>query len=320
MLSDHGGISTRVRCFSLLAVLVFGVAMAPGTVLAKERPVLVSGFLDETPVETIVPGALRYGGLREDVPVVEAMGPEGLLGYVLLTSDFVTTTGYSGKPIHVLMGIDLDAVITGVRLVKHSEPIVLVGIPEAKITAVTEGYVGLNLRKESEAENSGHDLDIVSGATVTIMVIDDSILRAGLRAARALGLGGLQPEEAKAGPLRRLRPEPEPVPASSWQTLSGDGSVRALQLDLRQVNQAFELGGDERAIKRPESGSPDETFIEMQLALLSDREIGETLLGDEEYANLQDWLKEGEHAILVLGRGKYSFKGSGYISVCPIRR
>jgi NosR/NirI family nitrous oxide reductase transcriptional regulator len=317
MLFQHCSTSSRLlglsHCFALLVVLICGASVAPLTVLAQERPVLISGFLNETPVETIVPGALRYGALRDDVPVVEALGPEGLLGYVLLTSDFVTTTGYSGKPIHVLMGIDLDAVITGVRLVKHSEPIVLIGIPEAKITAVTEGYAGLNLRKESESENSGHDLDIVSGATVTIMVIDDSILRAGLRAARALGLGGLQPEEAGTGPLSKLRPIPEPVPESSWQTLSGDGSVRALQLDLRQVNQAFELDGDERAIKRPESGPPDETFIEMQLALLSDPEIARTLLGDEEYVNLQDWLQEGEHAVLILGRGKYSFKGSGYV-------
>ena len=51
----------------------------------------------------------------------------------------------------------------------------------------------------------------------------------------------------------------------------------------------------------------------MQVALVSAPEIGRTLLGDEEYANLTSWLKEGEEAILVLGRGKYSFKGSGYV-------
>ncbi|MEX0304766.1 MAG: 4Fe-4S binding protein, partial [Leisingera sp.] len=32
-----------------------------------------------------------------------------------------------------------------------------------------------------------------------------------------------------------------------------------------------------------------------------------------EYKNLKNWLKEGEQAILVLGRGSYSFKGSGYV-------
>ena len=94
------------------------------------------------------------------------------IGYVFLTSDFVTTTGYSGKPIHVVMGVDQNAKVTGVRLVKHSEPIVLIGIPDSEIQAVTEKYAGLDLIKEAKSGGSAHELDIVSGATVTIMVID----------------------------------------------------------------------------------------------------------------------------------------------------
>jgi NosR/NirI family nitrous oxide reductase transcriptional regulator len=281
--------------------------------VAQDERALVSQFLGQVPVEQLVPGAQRYGELHDDLPVVEALSAEGLLGYVFLTSDFVTTTGYSGKPIHVLMGVDANAVITGVRLVQHAEPIVLIGIPDAKIQAVTEQYAGLNLQREAEAEGNGHELDIVSGATVTIMVIDDSIIRSGLRVARALGLGGLEAEQRHAGPVRRLRTTPDPVPSTNWQTLAGDGSLRSLRLDVGQINRAFELSSDARAAGRPESGAADETFIEMQLALLSDPEIGITLLGEQEYSNLQAWLTEGEHAILVLGRGRYSFKGSGYV-------
>ncbi|MEE4188117.1 MAG: 4Fe-4S binding protein, partial [Roseobacter sp.] len=160
---------------------------------------------------------------------------------------------------------------------------------------------------------NGHELDIVSGATVTIMVIDDSIVRSGLRVARALGLGGLQAEQRHSGPTRRLRTPPDPVPTTDWQTLAGDGTLRSLRLDIGQVNRAFELNADKRAAKRPEGGAVDETFIEMQLALLSDPEVARALLGDQESTNLQEWLAEGEHAILVLGRGRYSFKGSGYV-------
>ncbi len=78
-----------------------------------------------------------------------ALKGKDTLGWVYLTSDFVSTTGYSGKPIHTLVGVDKDAVITGVRLVKHSEPIVLIGIPDKKIRAVTEGYAGLDLKAEA---------------------------------------------------------------------------------------------------------------------------------------------------------------------------
>ncbi|MEO9528044.1 4Fe-4S binding protein [Roseibium sp.] len=291
----------------LIASLLFGIASA------QAEPLLTK-FLDRVSVGDIVPGATGYGGLRTDLPVVEAMKDGKRVGYVFLTSDFVTTTGYSGKPIHTLMGVDEAAKVTGVRLVKHSEPIVLVGIPESKITAVTEKYAGLDLIAEAAAGGSAHDLDIVSGATVTIIVIDDSIVRAGLKVARSLGLGGLEPELEGAGPTRALlMPGGADVAVSDWQTLAGDGSIHSLRLDVGQVNAAFEETGDPRAIKRPEKGAPEDTFIDMQMALVSAPEIGRSLLGDDEYANLRAWLDDGDQAILVVGRGKYSFKGSGYV-------
>ncbi|MEZ5878078.1 MAG: 4Fe-4S binding protein [Tepidamorphaceae bacterium] len=79
------------------------------------------------------------------------------------------------------------------------------------------------------------------------------------------------------------------------------------------MNRAFVAAGDPRAIARPEPGEADETFIDMHMALVSAPEIGRTLLGDDEYANLTEWLDDGEQAILILGRGRYSFKGSGYV-------
>lgn len=273
---------------------------------------LVTKFVDSINVTELVPGADSLGTLKSDLPVIPALKNGEVVGYLFLTSDFVTTTGYSGKPIHVMVGVDNDAKVTGVKLVKHSEPIVLIGIPASKIRAVTEKYTGLDLIKEAEAGGSAHDLDIVSGATVTIMVIDDSIVRAGLKVARQLGLGGLAPRLKSNGPQKALKTTDDAI-VSDWQTLSGDGSARALKLDIGQVNQAFVDSGDARAIKRPDNGNPEDTFIDMHVALISAPEIGRTLLGDDEYNNLINWLDDGEDAILVLGRGKYSFKGSGYV-------
>ena len=299
--------SLVVAAFAMLASLLLAAGVA------RAEP-LVMKFLEKANVGEIVPGATEYGQLRSDIPVVEALKDGRVVGYVFLTSDFVTTTGYSGKPIHTLMGVDENAKVTGVRLVKHSEPIVLIGIPESRITEVTEKYAGLDLIAEAAAGGSAHDLDIVSGATVTIIVIDDSIVRAGLKVARSLGLGGLEPELASSGPTKSLAmPSGDDVAISDWQTLAGDGSIRSLRLDIGQVNTAFEETGDARAIKRPEKGAPEDTFIDMYMALVSAPEIGRTLLGDDEYANLLEWLDEGDQAILVVGRGKYSFKGSGYV-------
>ncbi|WP_419913076.1 4Fe-4S binding protein [Hoeflea sp.] len=267
-------------------------------------------FLGEIEPDSLVSGANGFGNLRTDIPVAAVLKDGETVGWAFLTSDFVGTTGYSGKPIHVVAAVSDDAVLTGVQLVEHSEPIVLIGIPDAKVQRLTESYAGLDLKAEAAAGGSAHDLDIISGATVTIMVIDDSIVRGGLKVARALGLGGLAPA-ASAGPQRQVNPEmTEP---QDWMTLSGDGSVRALTLDIGQINQAFETSGDPRAAARPESGPDTDTFIDMKAALISVPTIGLSLLGEAEYDNLQNWLQEGEHAILVAGRGRYSFKGSGYV-------
>ena len=136
--------------------------------------------------------------MRADLPVAPVLKGGETAGWAFLTSDFVGTTGYSGKPIHVVAAISPDAVLTGVRLVGHSEPIVLIGIPDAKMRRLTESYAGIDLKLEAVEGGSAHDLNIISGATVTVMVIDDSVIRAGLKVARALGLGGLSPEARPA--------------------------------------------------------------------------------------------------------------------------
>jgi NosR/NirI family transcriptional regulator, nitrous oxide reductase regulator len=300
----------RLSKFTAIAAAVFVVSLMSST-QGRTEPV-VERFLAETPVESLVPDADEYGPLETDVPVVPALRGGETIGYVFLTSDFVETTGYSGKPIHTLVGIDRDAVLTGVRLVKHSEPIVLIGIPDSRIKAVTEGYAGLDLKAEAAAGGSAHDLDIISGATVTIMVIDDSIVRAGLKVSRALGLGGLSGGARESGPGKVINMD-DPVDEKSWLELTGDGSVRRMSLDVGQINEAFAGHSDERARARPEKGAPENSFIDLYVALVSVPEIGINLLGEAEYKNLTEWLDEGEQAILVLGRGHYSFKGSGYV-------
>lgn len=270
----------------------------------------LNSFLPDLDPAALAPGADAFGPVRSDLPVAPVLAGGETIAWAFLTSDLVGTTGYSGKPIHVVAAIDDDAILTGVQLVKHSEPIVLIGIPNSKMVALTEGYKGLDLKAEAAAGGDAHDLDIISGATVTIMVIDDSLVRAGIKVARALGLGGLT-APVKSGPRRDVDMARDDI--SDWTTLLGDGSVRRMTLDIGQINAAFAATGDARAIKRPEPGAPDDTYIDMNMALVSVPSIGRTLLGDAEYDNLVAWLEPDEEAILVLGRGAYSFKGSGYV-------
>ncbi|WP_418904224.1 4Fe-4S binding protein [Cereibacter sphaeroides] len=291
----------------LLAGLILALMAPTGAVAA---PPHVATYAAEVPAADLLPGAEGYGPLREDLPVLPLQVAGQTAGYAFVTSDFVGTTGYSGKPIHVMVGVDLDGRVTGVKLVKHSEPIVLVGIPDAKIKALAASYVGVDLRQEAAENGSAHELQIISGATVTIMVIDDSIVRSGIKVARALGLGGLTPEAAD---VRSTEIDPEAAAPSDWLGLTGDGTLRRLSLDVGQINAAFEEKGDPRATARPHPGEPGATFIDMHAALVSVPGIARSLLGEREVAGLSGWLEPGDHALLLAGRGEYSYKGSGYV-------
>ena len=268
-------------------------------------------------LETLAPGEAFPGADRIVVPaagalpVADALATGGTVGHVFVTSDIVDTTGYSGKPISILVGVGLDGVIRSVRLVEHHEPIVLIGIPERRVAEVIDGYVGLDLVALDGATSTDRDVDIVSGATVTVMVIDDSIVRAGLEVARTLGLGGMVPRSDPGTPPREVDMGRDEV--RDWWELVAEGAVRRLKLTVGGVNRAFLEGGDPAAIERPEPGSPDDPFMELHAAVVSVPGIGRSLLGDAEYRNLARTLAPGEQAILLAGAGRYSFKGSGYV-------
>ena len=288
----------------MLALLLAAASAASGADLQR--------FL-----ETLAPGDAFPGADRIVVPatgvlpVADAFAAGVKVGHVFVTSDIVDATGYSGKPISILVGVDPRGTIRGVRLVEHHEPIVLIGIPERRVAEVIDGYVGLDLAALDGTASTDRDVDIVSGATVTIMVIDDSIVRAGLEVARTLGLGGMAPRSRPGTPPRKVDMSFDH--ARDWWELVAEGAVRRLKLTVGEVNRAFVEGGDPAAIDRPEPGSPDDRFMELYAAVVSVPGIGRSLLGDAEYRNLAQALAPGEEAVLLAGAGRYSFKGSGYV-------
>jgi NosR/NirI family nitrous oxide reductase transcriptional regulator len=291
----------------LAVVLAFGLVL--GIIAPASAETVLAKYLPTVQASELVAGADGFGAIRDDLAVAPVLKGGESIGWAFVTSDFVGTTGYSGKPIHTMVAVDNAGVITGVRLLKHSEPIVLIGIPEAKVKALVAGYIGMDLVEQAKSGGK-HDLDIISGATVTVMVLDDSILRSGLKVARTLGLGGLAPE-AVTGPTTEINPDA--TAPDSWSVMEGDGTLRRLSLDVGQVNEAFAALGDPRATAKPETSAPDTVFTEMQVAPVSVPAIGKALLSADDQTNLKAWLKDGDQALMIVGKGIYSFKGSGYV-------
>jgi len=287
-----------------LAVLMWAVPASPQSGAAA-----LGTFIPRVQPAEIVPGADRFGPVRASPAVAPAYRGGELIGHVYLNSQFVDTNGYSGKPIHILVGLDLEGTIVGVKLVAHSEPIVLIGIPERKIVTYLQSFVGYNPLTGAPSGQAPPQPDIVSGATVTVLVMGESVVRSALRVARALQAGGAQ---AGAVQTRRVL-DPQAGRIVSWETLLEQGAVRNLRLTIGDVNEAFENSGNSAAARRPEPGLPDSTFIDLYAALVTQPSIGYALLGAAEFESVSRMLRPGQHAIVVAGEGIYSFKGSGYV-------
>ncbi|MDX1009998.1 regulatory protein NosR [Sinorhizobium medicae] len=286
-----------------IAILLAGPSMAAGQ---------LSTYLQKVQPQEIFPGATRFGEVTGDPPIAPVFRGDSLLGYAFLNSDVTSSVGYSGKPIHIVVGIDPKGVVRGLKLVDHKEPIVLIGIPEAKVVASVNALIGKDLGRVSAGAERPPQVDIVSGATVTVLVMGDSIVRSALKLIRGNRFGaGAVATGQSSSEIRKI--DLSRTGTSDWETLVGDGSVRSLRLTVGEVTEAFRQAGQPAAAGRPETHSPGDRFIDLYIAPVSVPVIGRSLLGDARYEQMRAKLKPGEEAIVVAGDGAYSFKGSGYV-------
>lgn len=300
----------NIQLFLGVVLAIFGWIVFGCPADAASR---LSDYLSKAEPGELVPGANRLGSPQGDPAIVPAYKDDQLLGFVYLNSDFANATGYSGKPIQLLVGINPKGVLTGLKLVEHKEPIVLVGIPEKRILEAVNKLIGTDMDPVVRGTVPAPQVDIVSGATVTVLVMGDSIVRSATKLIKSGRLGAQGNAPAGAAPQASKAIDAGKSAIRDWQSLVGDGSVRRLTLSLADVNQAFEKSGNAAAAAHPEEGDPGDTFIDLYVADVAVPTIGRSLLGNDGYDRLTAKLKPGQQALVVAGTGRYSFKGAAYV-------
>jgi NosR/NirI family nitrous oxide reductase transcriptional regulator len=68
----------------------------------------------------------------------------------MLSTDITDTPAYSGKPVVTLIGMDTQGRFVGVKVLKHSEPILLLGIPESALLNFNAQYLGKSVADKIE--------------------------------------------------------------------------------------------------------------------------------------------------------------------------
>jgi len=149
------------------------------------------------------PQADSVGAFEGDPPAAPVYRDGHLLGYVLRTSDIAPIPAYSGEPITLLVGINLDGWITGVEITQHSEPILDAGVSELDLKYFVFQYRDVTVEdrvKLGGAEREGYVvIDGITGASITAMVMNATVMKAVKKVAESRGIP-LQTEGARLAP------------------------------------------------------------------------------------------------------------------------
>jgi NosR/NirI family nitrous oxide reductase transcriptional regulator len=210
-----------------------------------------------------------------------------LAGYVFLSKEWTDKLiGYSGKHMETLIGMDTDGNVTGVKVLFHSEPIVLIGLKEENYLNFLKQYPGKNI-KQPLTIGKGISMDAVTGATVTAVVQNAIIFKSARKVASLTGM-----IEFKKGAERRIS---EKFTRLSWKELLNSEAMKNIRITSKELG----IEGED-------------VYLDLYFGIVTVPSIGRNVLGDKLHKETIDRLKKGESAIFVFSRGEGSFKGSGF--------
>ena len=214
-----------------------------------------------------------------------------LAGYVGSTWEIAKSVGYSGRPLEVLVAIDLSGKISGAVLVRHDEPVLTLGISDKDIQTYVSGFAGHDLKK-SFTGNQDLLPDVISRATVSTGVIRDGILRTARTLATGRGL-----IEAGGG-IDRVT-----FKSLDW---SGLNESKALGETATSMDEAARIFAEAKVPVLPGEGD----YLHLWAGLADPPTVGQNLLGQQDFTRAIGNLGAGETTLIVISSGLYSHRGT----------
>lgn len=262
-------------------------------------------------IAQIFPSATRVGPVDKKIPVTPVFQLNQLLGYTFESDNFTRFIGFSGQSINLLIGIDTQGVITGLKVLNHHEPIFLHGLGEQSMFNFVDQFKGHSIKERfiiDAREKSSTDVtyfDGVTKATVSVLVINDTIIASALKVAREKLEGFVAPSNVLI--------DPEFYQALNFDELVENNYVNHWQLTREQALVEAEIESSALVNEIISITEENSDFIDLHYAFINIPIIGKNLLGEEEYLRLIESLKPGEHALMIFDRGKYAFVSDAFV-------
>ncbi|UUM29550.1 NosR/NirI family protein [Vibrio japonicus] len=258
-------------------------------------------------IAQLFPSATRVDPQQESPPVIAVYQLNQLLGYVFQSDDITNFPGFSGDSINLLIGITPQGMINGIKVLNHHEPIFIHGMGEQPMLDFIDQYIGHSIKErfiiggKKTPSSDVTQFDGITRATVSVLVIHDTIIASALKVARDK-LEGFTPSTP-------FVVRPDYFAEMNFEQLVEQGFISRWTIDSSQLYQL----PDEAQSEAEQYIQENKTFVDFYIVPLSIPIVGINLLGETEFARLNDNLKSGEHAIMMLNQGSYSFIGKDFI-------
>lgn len=243
-----------IRIISYMTLVMLGASAAAQTPFTRD--------VDETLLREVMPAAKRFGDKAGEPPVYTAYidGDAGtddtVIGYVFLTSDLPPEEIGFSAPIEVLVGMDLNASITAVKILDYHESF---RSSRGDFLHTPRFQPQFRNKPLSDPFRVGRDIDGVSRATISSWAMTRGVYNASRRVAQAYLTGSGFSASADAATNARAHLEP-----LGWEEMKERGLVQVLDGTL-----------------------PDDTVLTLSFAYMGKEVLGELLVGTEYYSRAE---------------------------------
>ena len=256
---------------------------------------------------------LVVGEKERDLPVwpiyAQDLTSTTVVAYAFESIDFAVIPGFSGTPFNLLVALNKDGSFMDVKVLSQHEPVFLDGLGPEPLFRFVEQYrklslkqsikIGLGQGQGDRANSANVYIDGVAKATASVRILNQSLLAAALKVARTrMGYG----EGSDPDLLARIRPEV--FEALDWRGLQQAGLLSHKTYTNAAVEAAFK-GSAVEGLDDAARTAPDAPFVDLYLAHLNVPSVGRNLLPAQTWDYLQQRLDPGDHALLVLTKGRY---------------
>lgn len=266
----------------------------------------------EPVIHKIFPAPHRIGEPLNDLPMWPIFMQSELVGYAFQSIDFVDLRGFAGKPVNLLIGINEDGTFKGVQVLEHHEPMFNHDL-EGEMQRFVDQYSGLAVNHKVIIDNGAHGhpsdhqnqvandtavFDGISKATISLAVINRTVLSAALHVARSK-LDSYRQQQRTIARQDVYKP-------MDWRHMLSEGLIRNWAISRDTVERATGLNLEDYSDPSLDLSQADND-LNLYYGYLNTPLIGRNLLGNEGFERLQNSLAPGEHAFAIMSEGFYNY-------------